>query len=60
LPVDERSTFIRAYFNRMGYRFQSGGPGLVSSTLLDPIRGLINGFTSGEIHSYYDVVSRSK
>ena len=60
LPVDEHSTFIRAYFNRMGYRFQSGGPGLVSSTLLDPIRGLINSFTAGEIHSYYDVVSRSK
>jgi hypothetical protein len=60
LPADEHSTFIRAYFNRMGYRFQSGGPGLQSSTLLDPIRGLLNAFTTGEIHSYYDVVSRSK
>jgi len=60
LPIDEHSTFIRAYFNRMGYRFQSSGPGLQSSTLLDPIRGLLNGFTGGDIHSYYDVVSRSK
>src|SRR5581483_1987123 len=25
LPIDEHSLFIRAYFNRMGYRFQSVG-----------------------------------
>jgi hypothetical protein len=60
LPVDEHSAFIRSYFNRMGYRFQSSGPGLQSSTLIDPIRGLLNSFTSGQIHSYYDVVSRSR
>jgi hypothetical protein len=60
LPLDEHSTFIRAYFNRMGYRFQSAGPGLQSSTLVDPIRGLLNAFTGGDIRSYYDVVSRSK
>jgi hypothetical protein len=60
LPVDEHSMFIRAYFNRMGFRFQPPGPGLQSSTLLDPIRGLLTAFTNGEIHSYYDVVSRSK
>jgi hypothetical protein len=60
LPTDEHSTFIRAYFSRMGYRFQSTGPGLQSSTLLQPIRGLVNAFNRGEIHTYYDVVSRSK
>jgi hypothetical protein len=60
LPIDEHSTFIRSYFNRMGYRFQSSGPGLQSSTLVDPIRGVLNAFTGGEIRTYYDVVSRSK
>ncbi len=60
LPIDEHSTFIRAYFNRMGYRFQSAGPGLQSSTLLDPIQRLLAAFSSSEIRSYYDVVSRSK
>ena len=58
LPVDEHSMFVRAYFNRMGFRFP--GPGMQSSTLLDPIRGLLKAFTSGEIRTYYDVVSRSK
>jgi hypothetical protein len=60
LPLDEHSTFIRAYFSRMGYRFQTSGPGLQSSTLLQPIRGLVGAFNRGEIHTYYDVVSRSK
>lgn len=60
LPIDDRSTFIRAYFSRMGYRFQAPGPGLQSSTLLNPIGALLKAFNAGEIHSYYDVVSRSK
>jgi len=60
LPVDEHSVFIRAYFSRMGYRFQSSGPGLQSSTLLQPIRSLVSAFNRGDIHTYYDVVSRSK
>jgi len=60
LPTDEHSTFIRAYFNRMGYRFQSAGPGLQSQTLVDGIPGLLKAFNGGEIRSYYDVVSRSK
>jgi len=60
LPVDEHSILIRSYFNRAGYRFQAPGPGLQSSTLLDPIRGLLSAFSSGDIRTYYDVVSRSK
>ena len=60
LPVDEHSLFIRAYFNRMGFRFSPPGSGLQSSTLLDPIRGLLIAYTSGNIHTYYDVVSRSR
>jgi hypothetical protein len=60
MPSDEHSTFIRAYFNRMGYRFQAPGTGLQSSTLLDPIRRLMAAFSNGDIRTYYDVVSRSK
>jgi hypothetical protein len=60
LPIDEQSTFIRAYFSRTGYRFPPSGAGLQSSTLLDPIRGLLKAFADGEIRSYYDLVSRSK
>jgi hypothetical protein len=60
MPSDEHSTFIRAYFNRMGYRFQAPGTGLQSSTLLDPIRRLVDAFSNGDIRTYYDVVSRSK
>ena len=60
LPVDERSTFIRAYFSRVGFRLPSPGPGLQSTTLLDPIHGLLDAFANGEVRTYYDVVSRSK
>jgi hypothetical protein len=60
MPSDEHSTFIRAYFSRMGYRFQAPSTGLQSSTLLDPIRRLITAFSNGDIRTYYDVVSRSK
>jgi hypothetical protein len=60
LPIDEHSMLIRSYFNRPGFRFQAPGPSLQSSTLLDPIRGLLSAFSSGDIRTYYDVVSRSK
>jgi hypothetical protein len=60
LPVDEHSTFIRAYFSRMGFRAQPPGSGLQSSTLLDPIHGLLNAYDNGDIRTYYDVVSHSK
>jgi hypothetical protein len=60
LPVDEHSLFIRAYFNRVGFRVPPPGPGLQSATLLDPIRGLLDAFDGGDIRTYYDVVSRSK
>jgi hypothetical protein len=60
LPVDDHSVFIRAYFSRMGYRFQTSGPGLQSATLLEPIKGLLTAFNHGDINTYYDVISRSK
>ena len=61
LPLDEHSTFIRAYFSRMGYRFQTTRARACNPRRCSqPIRGLVSAFNRGEIHTYYDVVSRSK
>jgi hypothetical protein len=59
LPVDGTSTFIRAYFNNAGYRFQPPAPGLRSRTLLDPIADSITAFNEGQIRNYGDVIERS-
>jgi len=61
LPVDNNSTFIRAYFN-MGFRFP---PGIITSDLhsvqlLDPISGFLSAFRAGELQTYDDVVARTK
>jgi hypothetical protein len=61
LPLNANSTFIRAYFDA-GFVFP---PGIVtrdlhSVQLLDPIFGLLNVVRAGEIHTYNDVVDRSK
>jgi hypothetical protein len=60
LPLNQSSTFIRAYFDR-GFRFPPGivTPDLHSVELLDPISSLLNAFRAGQIHSYSDVVKRS-
>jgi hypothetical protein len=60
LPLDPDSTFIRAYFNNMGYRYQVTAPGVRSATLLDPIEEEVEAFNEGRIQSYYDVVERSQ
>ena len=61
LPLNEHSTFIRAYFN-MGFRYPPGiiTPDLHSVQLLDPIQSLLIAFRGGQLHTYYDVVERSK
>ena len=61
LPIDNNSTFIRAYFN-MGFRFPPGiiTPDLHSVQLLDPITSLLNAFRAGELQTYDDVVARTK
>ncbi|HTK29956.1 MAG TPA: hypothetical protein VL309_10410 [Vicinamibacterales bacterium] len=61
LPVDEHSTFIRAFFN-MGFRYPPPGynPSLRSATLVDPIAREVGAFKAGEIQTYYDVVERSR
>ena len=60
LPVDERSTFIRAVFNYSYIARDRGGrPGPRSVTLLHSIPGAVKAFNEGRILSYYDVVQMS-
>jgi hypothetical protein len=61
MPLDNNSTFIRAYFN-MGFRFPPGiiTPDLHSVQLLDPVVGLLNAFRANELQTYEDVVARTK
>jgi hypothetical protein len=61
LPLNENSTFIRAYFNA-GFLFP---PGIVTADLhsvqlLNPILSFLDAFGAGRIHTYDDVVERSK
>lgn len=60
LPVDEKSTFIRAVFNYTYLRDQPPGPGPRSVTLLHPIGEAVKAFNEGRILSYYDVVQLSR
>ena len=61
LPLGEKSTFIRAYFD-VGFLYPPGivTPDLHSVQLLDSIPRLLNAFGAGEVGSYKDVVARSK
>jgi hypothetical protein len=61
LPIDDNSTFVRAYFN-MGFRFPPGiiTPDLHSVQLLDPIASLVTAFKKGEFRNYDELVARTK
>jgi len=61
LPLDRHSTVIRAYFNQ-GFVFPPGiiTPDLRSVQLLDPIPALVDAYHAGQIHSYTDIVQRSR
>ena len=67
LPVDERSTFIRSFFNNLGFRgyqFQPApyppvGSGPRSQTLLNPILDLLAAYQAGRVQSYRDVIELS-
>jgi len=58
LPLDNSSTFIRAYFSGLRFPPQSGG--VRPQTLLDNISDFLKAFSQGEIKSYEDVVERSR
>jgi hypothetical protein len=65
LPIDARSTFIRAYFLNQGrvFRPDPGQPGPIgprSEQLLNPIQVLLAAFDEGRISSYFDVIDLSR
>ena len=65
LPIDSRSTFIRAFFNNQGrvFRFEPGQQvpvGPRSEQLLNPIHTLLAAYSEGRISSYYDVIELSR
>jgi hypothetical protein len=61
LPLNADSAFIRAYFDA-GFVYP---PGIVSRDLhsvqlLDPILDLLSGVRAGQIHTYNDLIERSR
>ena len=60
LPLDAKSTFIRAVFNFVGYRDPTSlTPGPRSTTMLCPIVDLLKAVDDGRVQSYYDVIQLS-
>jgi hypothetical protein len=60
LPLDAKSTFIRAVFNYMGFRDPTtGAPGPRSTTMLSPILDVLKAVDDGKIQTYYDVIQLS-
>jgi hypothetical protein len=60
LPLDAKSTFIRAVFNYMGFRDPvSGAPGPRSTTMLSPIQDVLKAVDEGKVQTYYDVIQLS-
>jgi len=61
LPLDEKSAFIRAYFD-VGFMYPPGiiTPDLHSVQYLDPVLAFLDAVGSGQVRSYQEVVSRRK
>lgn len=59
LPLDERSTFVRAVFN-YGYRDPGMRRGPRSVTMLSSVRALLAAVGGGSVASYWDVVQLSR
>ena len=60
LPLNAKSTFIRAVFNYMGFRDPSSGtPGPRSTTMLSPIQDLLKAVDDGKVMTYYDIIQLS-
>ena len=60
LPLDAKSTFIRAVFNYMGFRDPTtGAPGPRSTTMLSPIQRLLTALEEGNVQTYYDIIQLS-
>jgi hypothetical protein len=61
MPIDDHSTFIRAFFN-IGFRYPppNVNGNVRSATLLEPIKDAVAAFRDARIQTYYDVIARSK
>jgi hypothetical protein len=60
LPLDAKSTFIRAVFNYMGFRDPTtGAPGPRSTTMLSPILDVLKAVDDGKVQTYYDIIQLS-
>lgn len=59
LPLDEKSTFVRAVFNYGGWRDPGAARGPRSVTMLSPVQPLINAVQTGHVQSYWDVIQLS-
>ena len=65
MPIDSRSTFIRAFFLNQGRLFRvDPGQGVAvgprSEQLLNPIHVLLAAFSEGRIGNYFDVIELSR
>ncbi len=59
LPLDDRSTFVRAVFNYGGYRDPGMPRGPRSVTMLSPVRATLAAVSGGAVNSYWDVIQLS-
>jgi hypothetical protein len=60
LPLNDKSTFLRAVFNYGGYNMQTGVRRTRSITMLCSIEELLGAFRDGRIQAYWDVINMSR
>lgn len=60
LPLDERSTFVRAVFNYGGYRDYGQPRGPRSVTMLAEVQAQLAAVRAGAVQSYWDVIQLSR
>ncbi|MGQ0642150.1 MAG: LIC_10091 family protein [Gemmatimonadaceae bacterium] len=60
LPLNDKSTFLRAVFNYGGYNMQTGVRRTRSITMLCSIEELLSAFRDGRIQGYWDVINMSR
>jgi hypothetical protein len=59
LPLDTKSTFVRAVFNYGGWRDPGAARGPRSVTMLSPVSELVTAVQDGRVQSYWDVIQFS-
>lgn len=59
LPLDNKSTFLRAVFNYGAYNFSNGTRRTRSVTMISSIEELLDAYRDGRIQQYWDVINMS-